>query len=944
MSPHGFVQQFRSHPTPERWDDWEELDPDAWPRRSWRRYLIVPTVCFNCEAGCGLLAYVDKGSLRVVKLEGNPYHPTSRGRNCAKGPASLNQYYDPERIPCPMKRAEGSKRGEGRWERISWDEALDILAARIRKCIEEGRLTEVVYHVGRPGEDGFMEWVLQSWGVDGRNSHTNVCSSSARAGYAFIMGADRPCSDFENARFILLLSDHLESGHYFNPHAQRIIEAKKRGAKIAVVDVRLSNSAAMADFWAPCWPGTEAALLLGIANIILQEDLYDAEFLRRWTNWREYMVEEHPELEPTLENFIRVLKSVYSAYSPEFVERECGVPAETVRKLAHEIAGAGKAFSSHTWRSACAGNLGGWQVSRALVFLHALTGSIGTVGGMDLNVFHKFVPKLPHHPPPQRVWNELVFPREFPLSFYEMSFILPHMLLEGRGRVSVYMPRAFNPVVTYPDGFLWVKVLRDEEKIGFIAALTPFWNETAWYADLVLPVGTALERHDLHSYESYAGVWIGFRQPINRVVREKLGTDLEAPAEAMDEAEFWIELSWRIDPDGRLGIRKYFESPYRPGEKITPDELYRWIFENSVPGLPERARALGMDPMSYMRKFGAFEIESRVYLSHEEPLDEEELKDAVVDEETGVIYSQRPPKRVNMVPLPASERTEKGWRIGVMVDGKPLRGFPTPSRKIEFYSKTLKEWGWPEYAIPSYVRSHVDRGGIDRDRGEFVLVSTMRVPTQIHTRSNNSKWLTEISHKNPIWMNPRDAKRLGVKTGDLIRITTEIGYFVSRVWVTEGIVPGVVGCTEHFGRFRVNRETGTTRFASLLVEISEDGDEVRMRVVSSIEPFASSDPDSMRIWWRDGGVPVNLTFPVQPDPVSGQHIWHQIVKVEKARPGDKYGDIVVDLRRSMKVYRRWLSLTRPPKNGLRRPLWLMRPFRPHPDAYKLPDSDRALSS
>lgn len=926
------MQKFLSHPPPDKWDDWEEYDAAAWPNRVKKKYMIVPTVCFNCEAGCGLLAYVDKQDLRIVKLEGNPFHPTSRGRNCAKGPASLNQFYDPERIPHPMKRADGSKRGEGRWVRISWDEALDMLAERIRRCLKQGRMNEVMYHVGRPGEDGFMEWILQSWGVDGRNSHTNVCSASARAGYSFIMGADRPCSDFENARFILLISDHLESGHYFNPHAQRIIEGKKRGAKLAVIDVRLSNTAAMADYWVCCWPGTEAALLLGIANIILQEDLYDREFLRKWVNWREYMVEEHKDKQPTFENFVKVLKEVYSVYSPEFVERECRVPAEVVRTLAREIARAGHAFSSHTWRSACAGNLGGWQVARALVFLHALTGSIGTKGGMDLNVYHKFVPRLPHHPAPQKVWNELLFPKEFPLAHYEMSFLLPHLLEEGRGKISVYMPRAFNPVVTYPDGFMWAKVLRDESKIEFIAALTPFWNETAWYADLVLPVGTALERHDIHSYESYAGVWIGFRQPVARVVEEKLGRKLEQPAECMDEAAFWIELSWRIDPDGSLGIRKQFESPSKPGEKITVDEFYGWIFSNSVPGLKEKAAEMGLDPLTYMRKFGAYELKPESYNNHETPV---EIGDGYVDEETDVIYSRSPPKRVNMVPMPATELTEKGYRIGVMVDGRAVVGFPTPSRKIEFYSRTLKEWGWPEYSVPSYTPSHVHPSNVDREKNEFVLVSTMRVPTQIHTRSNNAKWLTEISHTNPLWMNPRDAERLGVKTGDLVRVVTETGYFVSKAWVTEGILPGVVGCTEHFGRFRLFNDVGASRIASALVEIVEEGDVFKMRRVVDIRPFKTKDPDTSRIWWTDSGVTVNLTFPVQPDPVSGQHAWHQKVRVEKARPGDRYGDVYVDLQKSMEVYRRWLGLTRPPSGDLRRPLWLLRPFKPTPQAFKL---------
>src|SRR5439155_20342270 len=85
------------YPPVMRWDDWEEYDAKAWPRRVPGRYSLIPTICFNCEAGCGLLAYVDKQTLKIQKFEGNPEHPGSRGRNCAKWPATLNQVQDPER-------------------------------------------------------------------------------------------------------------------------------------------------------------------------------------------------------------------------------------------------------------------------------------------------------------------------------------------------------------------------------------------------------------------------------------------------------------------------------------------------------------------------------------------------------------------------------------------------------------------------------------------------------------------------------------------------------------------------------------------------------------------------------------------------------------------------------------------------------------------------------
>ena len=161
-----------------------------------------------------------------------------------------------------------------------WGEALKDIGTRVGTALREGRQDEVMYHVGRPGHDGYMDRVLRAWGVDGHNSHTNVCSSAARVGYALWSGSDRPSPDHEHAKFILLLSAHLETGHYFNPHAQRIIEARTRGARMAVIDTRLSNTASHADLWISPWPGSEAALLLGVAYELLSTGRFDREFLR----------------------------------------------------------------------------------------------------------------------------------------------------------------------------------------------------------------------------------------------------------------------------------------------------------------------------------------------------------------------------------------------------------------------------------------------------------------------------------------------------------------------------------------------------------------------------------------------------------------------------------------------------------------------------------------
>ncbi len=935
-----------SYPPVEKWDNWVEFDPKAWPERKERSYWLIPTSCFNCESGCGLLAYVDKESLEVQKFEGNPLHPGSRGRNCAKGPATHNQVYDPERILYPLKRA--GKRGEGKWVRVTWDEVLDDLGARLRKAFQEQRHNEVIYHVGRPGHEGLMEWILFAWGVDSHNSHTNVCSAGARAGYAFWMGLDRPSPDHANANVILLISAHLETGHYFNPHAQRIMEGKQRGAKLIVLDTRLSNTASLADHWLSPWPGSESAILLAIANHLIQTGQYDREFVRRWVNWEEYLKAEYPGEPLTYAAFEAKLKELYASFTFEFASQESGVEAGVIAEVARLVADCQGKLSSHTWRSATAGNLGGWQVARALWFLNVLTGSIGVPGGTSANAWDKWVPRPHSLPPHPDRWNEMTWPREYPLTFYELSVLMPHFLKEGRGKLDTYFTRVYNPIWTNPDGMSWMEALTDENQVGLHVCLSPTWSETAWFADYVLPMGHASERHDIVSLETHAGRWMAFRQPVRRVAMEKMGKQVnytyEAnPGEVWEETEFWIELSWRIDPDGAMGIRQYFESPYRPGEKISVHEYFAWMFENTLPGLPEAAAAEGLTPLGFMQKYGAFEMRQGVEAPYREPVAAEFTGGAQTDAETQVVYTTKPaPVSPNITPHPAFPGDQRGRPVGVNVDGEVLRGFDTPSRKLEFYSTTLRDWGWPEYSLPGYIHSHVHPENIDRQANEMVLIPTFRLPTLIHTRSGNSKWLYEISHKNPLWMHPEDARRLDVETNDLLRVTTEIGYYVIKVWVTEGIRPGVVACSHHMGRWRL-QDAAMERWSSALVDLEHGEEGWRMTHKEGVKPFESSDPDSKRIWWTDVGVHQNLTFPVHPDPVSGMHCWHQKVKVEAAQPGDRYGDILVDTGRAHEIYKEWLAMTRSADqvspDGTRRPYWLLRPFRPTRKAYALPPKE-----
>src|SRR5262249_33451411 len=216
---------------------------------------------------------------------------------------------------------------------------------------------------------------------------------------------------------------------------------------------------------------------------------------------------------------------------------------------------------------------------------------------------------------------------------------------------------------------------------------------------------------------------------------------------------------------------------------------------NSVPGLPQAAAREGLTPLAYMRKYGAFKVKDDVYALHEQPIASDALAGTTVDPDTDVIGKD-------------------GRPIGVMVDGVARAGFNTPSRRLELYARTLVEWGWPEHAVPRYVPGHVHWRTLKRDEGEFDLLPNFRLPTLIHTRAP-VKWLYEISHSNPLWIATPDARRFGIDTGDLVKVKTRIGHFVTRAWVTEGIRPGVLGMSHHLGRWRLHEEAGNRVAAAL---------------------------------------------------------------------------------------------------------------------------------
>jgi len=269
-------------PSVEKWDDWVELDPEAWPRRVEKHYQLVPTVCFNCESACGLLAYVDKETGQVTKFEGNPKHPASRGRLCAKGPATITQIHDPDRILYPMKRS--GPRGAGNGRGLRGRSAGNFRRAHPQSVSGKSG-EEVMYHVGRP--DKTTLWIApRRRGASTATTRTRT-SVRHRRGSAICFGtiptARRPTMP---TRASFFCSRRISSPGTTSIRMPAHHRRKNGGSKTRVMDPRLSNTASMADYWMPSYPGTEAAVLLAMAMVILGENRFDATFVKNWTNWK----------------------------------------------------------------------------------------------------------------------------------------------------------------------------------------------------------------------------------------------------------------------------------------------------------------------------------------------------------------------------------------------------------------------------------------------------------------------------------------------------------------------------------------------------------------------------------------------------------------------------------------------------------------------------------
>ena len=244
----------------------------------------VLSICENCFWKCGIRAYVEGGKVR--KVEGYEGNPKSRGMLCPRGQGAVLQTYDPDRLKQPLIRVEGSERGEGRYREASWDEALDRIATGMLAIKERHGSESMAFFAHGTGDSWFAEYLPAAWGTPNvAKPSVSLCTAPRETASQWTFG--RPVGghepiDWVDTRYIVLLGHHIgEDTH--NTQLQDFSIARRNGARLVVVDPRFSTAAAKADRWLPIRPGTDTALLLAWLNVLVEEELYDRDYVERYT-------------------------------------------------------------------------------------------------------------------------------------------------------------------------------------------------------------------------------------------------------------------------------------------------------------------------------------------------------------------------------------------------------------------------------------------------------------------------------------------------------------------------------------------------------------------------------------------------------------------------------------------------------------------------------------
>ena len=473
--------------------------------------LFVPGVCLMCSGGCGTIARVAGG--HVVKLEGNPMHPANLGTLCPKGQAALELLYNPDRLSGPVQRV--GERGSGKWQPVTWDAAAQQIAQKLSELRSTAHPERAVMMYGetRGQLRSFFERFMQAVGSPNLISKESLNTEASKLGNSFTQGIyDLPAYDLENASYLISFgASMLEAGRVPVRTIMGYSTMRRGGAtrgKLVVIDPRQGVTGAKADEWIPINPGADAALALGMANVIIQSGMFDADFVNNYGFGFEDFVDDAGHVHTGFKNY--VLKH----YSPAAVEKITGVPSTTISRLAGEFAKNKPSLAILPAKGGLLnGTIGGIYTAMAVQILNALVGSIESPGGV-MTQRYPSTPAWPALPVDAVAEKGRKADRvdgagtQFPLSHHAYQAVADRVL--AGSPVELLFLYDANPVYEVPGGKRFVEAFK---KIPLIVSFSSFMDESAQYADLVLPEPTFLERYQDDYIEGLGYPGIALRQP-----------------------------------------------------------------------------------------------------------------------------------------------------------------------------------------------------------------------------------------------------------------------------------------------------------------------------------------------------------------------------------------------------------------------------------------------
>jgi thiosulfate reductase/polysulfide reductase chain A len=668
---------------------------------------IVPTMCEQCVWRCGVLAKVKDG--RIVKLDGNPRHPHSNGKLCARGQSGIMTAYDPDRITTPLIRV--GNRGEGKFRRATWDEALDLVARNMLDIKQQYGPEAMIFSSTHNLSQPLFENLLYGFGSPNYGTQRSLCFNAMVVAHLMTYGLEEPGRDYTNVKYIIYTGRNMLEA-ISTSESSDLMKAISRGAHVVVLDPRFTKTASKAE-WLPIKPGTDLAFHLALLNVIITNKLYNAEFV-----------------EKNAIGFDELEKSI-GPYTPDWAAPITGIEARTIDRIAHDFAAAGPDAMAHpNWRTSNFVN--SFQTERAIAILNALVGnwerglinSGGEDGGVQLG--------KPPQPPYPRITAQRLdgVPWKYPLVPLKIGVfqeIRDNVLTGHPYQAHGWFIARQNPIDSLPDR---AKTIEAFSQLDFIVTLSIIPNDTEWFADVILPESSYLERYDpLNVVDNR----IFLRQPVIDPIGES-------------QSALWVYKHL----GEKLGLGDYFQ------------------YSDEVDYINQQLAPLGITSDAFAER-GCW-------------------SPTLTARQAGERSSCFVPQQVSVeeyVEVPFELKEHK---------------FNTPSGKIELASETLRKSNQP--AVPTWIEPPAP----DTNAGQFYLLAG-KVGQHTQFSTQNNQWLHQVYAENELWLNPQAAAARKIQTGDLAKVTSDVGSVTIRVKVTEGIRPDCVWMTQGFGKLSKGLKT-----------------------------------------------------------------------------------------------------------------------------------------